>query len=40
MIKLAGVRCGFCQRIADVFWDRLAGTVISAVPYPTSQLHH
>ena len=40
MIMPLGVRRRFRQWIADVYWDRLAGTVISAVPHPAGQLHH
>jgi hypothetical protein len=40
MIMFAGVRGGFGQGIADVLRNRLAGTVIPAVAYPTSQLRH
>ena len=38
MIMLGGVRLGFGQGIADVFRNRLARTVISAIAYPTGQL--
>jgi hypothetical protein len=38
MIKLAGVRYGFRQGIADMLRNRLARAVISAIPHPASQL--
>ena len=38
MIMLFRGRCRFRERIADVFGDRLARTVISAVAHPTGQL--
>jgi hypothetical protein len=34
MIMLAPGRCWFGEWIADVVWNRLAGTVISTVPHP------
>ena len=40
MIMLVGVRCWLRQGIADVLGNRLAGTVISAISYPTGQLRH
>jgi hypothetical protein len=40
MIMLVGVRCWFRQGIADVLGNRLASTVISAVPHPAGQLGH
>jgi hypothetical protein len=40
MIKLVGGRHGFSKRIADVFRNRLPGTVISAIPHPAGQLGH
>jgi hypothetical protein len=40
MIMLVSARCWFGEWIADVVWNRLAGTVISAVPHPAGQLSH
>ena len=40
MIMLVRGRCRFREGIADVVRDRLAGTVISAVAHPPSQLRH
>ena len=40
MIMLDRVRHGFGEGVADVVWNRLAGTVISAISNPTCQLHH
>jgi hypothetical protein len=34
MIMLVTGRCWFGEWIADVVWNRLAGTVKSAVPHP------
>jgi hypothetical protein len=40
MIMLVPGRRWFGEWIADVFWNRLAGTVVSAVPYPAGQLRY
>ena len=40
MIMFVRGRCRFCEGIADVVRDRLAGTVISAVAHPTGQLRN
>jgi hypothetical protein len=40
MIMFVHGRCWFGEWIADVLRDRLARTVISAVPHPAGQLRH
>ena len=40
MIRMIGGRCRFGQGIADVLRNRLARTVISAIPHPAGQLRH
>jgi hypothetical protein len=40
MIMLVPGRCWFGEWIADVVRNRLAGTVISAVPHPAGQLSY
>jgi hypothetical protein len=38
MIMLVRSRCWFGEWIADVVWNRLARTVVSAIPHPAGQL--
>ena len=38
MIMLVRSCCWFGEWIADVVWNRLAGTVVSAIPHPAGQL--